>query len=147
MAGSGSSGGSYSSGSAGYSGSAAGKGSYGSSLTSKGGYGKNILSGLLTKYSISDLANYLTGSGKLYSDSKIRDSYKILGIREKYRLMDFQNPPVSSLLKKQNSYDLEAVRPKRMIDLEEYMDKEFKKYKKKCPNCGINVSGISYSMN
>lgn len=135
----------YSSGSASYSGSAAGKGNYGGTLTAKGGYGKNILSGFLTRYGIGDLVTCLTGSGKLYSDSKIRDSYRTLGIGKGYRLNDFRDS-LKFMLRKQRLYDLEAVRPKRMIDLEEYLEKENKKYKKKCPNCGIDVFGI-YSMN
>ena len=145
MASSGSSGSGYSSGSASYSGSAVGKGSYGSSLTAKGGYGKNLLSGLLTKYNIGDLATCLTGSGKLYTDSKIHISYRTLGIDKGYKINDFRDS-LKSMLRKQSFYDLEAIRPKRMIDLEEYLERETKKYKKKCPNCGTDVFGI-YSMN
>ena len=142
VTGSGSYGGSAA-GKGGYSGSGTGKGSY--SFAGAGSYGKG--DGYLTNYSkgigTGYLSNLLSSYFKAKAGSSYRDSRGVKGDDQK----DSKSFLELILRGRQPLYYTVDLKKKRLIDLEEYLEKENKKYKKKCPNCGIDVLGVSYSMN
>lgn len=119
----------------GYRGSGAGKGSYSSVV---GGYGKGNLAGCLGNYSNRIGTGYVSKLTNSYLSSRTRDFSKNAGIRS--RLNDFKSS-MQSLFDKTMLYEATAF-PRRRINLEEYLEKKFRKYKKMCPNCGIDVGYI-----
>lgn len=139
-----------SSGSGSYGGSVAGKGSYSGTGTGKagynhavGGYGREgILLSYLKNYSSSNLTDCLVDSGKFYPTTRMSSSYKISDKNDGNSSANYKNLLESIIFGKQRFYDQSIVQPRRPIDLDEFLEKESKKYKKKCPNCGTDVSGI-----
>jgi hypothetical protein len=148
--------GSSATGSVSYGGSVAGKGGYSSgtgkgsySLAGAGSYGKNSSyspSSYLTNYSkgigTGYLSNMLSSYFKAKAGSFYTNSRGVKGDNQK----DFKSFLELILRGRQPVYYTVDLKKKREIDLEEFLQKELKQYKRKCPSCGSGAAG-RYSMN
>jgi hypothetical protein len=121
-----------------------GKGSYG--FAAGGSYGKNSPSSYLTNYSkgigTGYLSNLLSSYFKAKAGNSYRDSRGVKGDNQN----DSRGLLELILRGRQPVFYTVDLKKKREIDLEEYLQKELKQYKRKCPSCGSGAAG-RYSMN